>query len=107
MQARLALLLAISVFMTPATAGEEDCPKRFEDYGLFLQAKKACGKEVEYPLMKAMRVCAKQTPQEVAVTLMDGGRRSWARSVMRSSLGSMCEEMFSKQTTTSEHHKRQ
>jgi hypothetical protein len=27
--------------------------------------------------MKIMKACAKQTPQEVALTLMDDGRRVW------------------------------
>ncbi|WP_147029415.1 hypothetical protein [Methylobacterium oxalidis] len=63
---------------------------------MFLQAKKSCGREAEYPLMKVMRACAKETPQDAAIKLMDEGRREWARGVMRSSLGSMCEEVFAK-----------
>ena len=99
----LATFLALS---TTAVAAEEDCPKHFENYGLFLQAKKSCAKEAEYPLMKIMKACAKQTPEATALTLMDGGRRAWARGVMRSSLGSMCTEVFSKTATMSEHRQR-
>ncbi|WP_147029088.1 hypothetical protein [Methylobacterium oxalidis] len=81
---------------TAAASAEEDCPARFQKYGLFLQAKKSCGREAEYPLMKVMRACAKETPQETAIKLMDEGRREWARGLMRSSLGNMCTEVFAK-----------
>ena len=106
MLARLACLLAFTVLVTTSVAAEEDCPKHFENYGLFLQAKKSCAREAEYPFMKVMKGCAKQTPQETALPLMDGGRRAWARGVMRSSLASMCEEVFSKLSATSEPRKR-
>lgn len=106
MQARFAFLLAFSVLLPVGAMADEDCPKHFEDYGFFLQAKKSCGKDVEYPLMKTMKACAKQTPQEAALTLMDDGRRVWARNLMRTSLGSMCDKAFSKLSVSSEHHKR-
>ncbi|MER2266669.1 hypothetical protein [Methylobacterium oxalidis] len=92
---RLILTLVTSLLAAPAFAAE-DCPERFQKYGLFLQAKKSCGREAEYSLMKVMRACAKETPQEMAIKLMDEGRREWARGVMRGSLGSMCEEVFAK-----------
>jgi hypothetical protein len=106
MPAYLAFLLAFTVLTMTATAAEEDCPKHFENYGLFLQAKKSCAKEADYPFMKIMKACARQTPQETALTMMDGGRRTWARGVMRSSLGSMCDEVFSKLSAASEPRKR-
>ena len=99
---RLAFLLAFSVLATTTAVAEENCPKHFENYGLFLQAKKSCGSDIEYPFMKIMKACAKQTPQETALTLMDGGRRAWARDLMRSNLGSMCEEVFAKLSAASE-----
>ena len=52
--------------------------------------------------MKVMRSCAKETPQETAFKLMDDGRREWARGVMRSSLGSMCGEVFAKLPVSAE-----
>jgi hypothetical protein len=85
-----------STFAVTSLSWAEDCPGRFQKYGLFLQAKKSCGKDTEYPLMKAMRSCAKATPRETAIGLMEDGRREWARGLMRSSLGSMCEEVFAK-----------
>lgn len=91
---RFALPLLAGTLAATSVSGAEDCPGRFQKYGLFLQAKKSCGKDTEYPLMKAMRSCAKATPQETAIKLMEDGRREWARGVMRSSLGSMCEEVF-------------
>ncbi|GEP06228.1 hypothetical protein MOX02_42660 [Methylobacterium oxalidis] len=92
--ARLAVVLLASLLTTAPAWSAEDCPERFQKYGLFLQAKKSCGRDAEYPLMQVMRACAKQTPREVAIKLMDEGRREWARGVMRSSLGSMCEGVF-------------
>ncbi len=93
---RLTLALMAGMLASTAVSGAEDCPTRFQKYGLFLQAKKSCGQDTEYPQMKAMRSCAKETPQEAAIKLIDDGRREWARGVMRSSLGSMCEKMFAK-----------
>ncbi|GJD97950.1 hypothetical protein [Methylobacterium iners] len=95
-----ALTLMAGVFATTTASGAEDCSERFQKYGLFLQAKKSCGQDIEYPQMKAMRACAKATPQEAAIKLIDDGRREWARGVMRSSLGSMCEEVFAKPSAT-------
>ena len=106
MQVPLAFLLAFSVLAPVVAMADEDCPKHFKDYGFFLQARKSCGKETEYPLMKIMKACAKQTPQEVAQVLMDDGRRVWARNLMRSNLGSMCEDAFSKLSASSERPKR-
>ncbi|POR40065.1 hypothetical protein CRT23_25845 [Methylobacterium sp. V23] len=60
----------------------------------------------QYALMKIMKACAKETPQEAALILMDDGRRVWARNLMRSNLGSMCEDAFSKLSTSSERHER-
>ncbi|KAB1079849.1 hypothetical protein [Methylobacterium soli] len=77
-----------------AVQAEENCPKNFQNYGVFLQAKQSCGRDSEYPFMTIMKACAKETPREKAVTLIDGGRRAFARGVMRSSLGSMCAEVF-------------
>ncbi|AWN42873.1 hypothetical protein DK389_23180 [Methylobacterium durans] len=96
MPTRLALALVAGLLAIAPAWSAEDCPERFEKYGLFLQAKQSCGREVEYPLMKVMRACAKETPREAAIKLMDVGRREWARGVMRSSLGSMCAEVFAK-----------
>jgi hypothetical protein len=45
--------------------------------------------------MKVMKACAKETPEPKAIELMDNGRRVWARDLMRSGLGTMCEEVFS------------
>ena len=106
MPACRAFLLVVAVLATAPAAAEEDCPKHFANYGLFLQAKKSCAREADYPFMKIMKACAKQTPQEVALTLMDGGRRTWARDVMRSSLGSMCDEVFAKLSAASPSNKR-
>ena len=96
----LVLLAGAPLLAGPSLAGPdpaaEECPTRFQKYGLFLQAKKSCGREAEYPLMKAMRACAKETPQEEAIKLMDEGRREWAKGLMRSSLGSLCESVFAK-----------
>ena len=102
MPVRLILLLACSVLAPVVAAADDDCPKHFKDYGFFLQAKASCGKKVEYPLMKTMKACAKQTPQAAAMTWMDDGRRVWARGLMRSNLGSMCEDAFSKPSASSE-----
>ncbi|MER2268530.1 hypothetical protein [Methylobacterium oxalidis] len=102
---RLTLALVTSLLAAPASAAE-DCPERFQKYGLFLQAKKSCGREAEYPLMKVMRACAKETPQDTAIKLMDEGRREWARGLMRSSLGSMCEEVFAKLPASEEKRER-
>ena len=80
----LAFLLTFTVLAMTAAAAEEDCPKHFENYGLFLQAKKSCAKEADYPFMTIMKACAKQTPQEAALALIDGGRRTWARGGLAS-----------------------
>ena len=106
MQARLAILFAFNVLVPAIAIADEDCPKHFNDYGFFLQAKKSCGKDFEYPLMKTMKACAKQTPQETALTLMDDGRRTWAKNLMRTNLCSMCNEAFSKLSASTEHPKR-
>ena len=105
MPARCAFLLTLLALSATAVVAEEDCSKHFKNYGLFLQAKKSCAKDTECPFMKIMKACAKQTPQATAVSLMDDGRRAWARGVMRSSLGGMCNEVFSKMSATSEHSK--
>ena len=102
MPTSLTFFLAFTVLAITAAFAEEDCPKHFENYGLFLQAKKSCAKDIEYPFMKIMKACAKQTPQEAAMSLMDGGRRAFARGVMRSNLGGMCDEVFSKLSAASE-----
>ena len=99
---RLALALVASLLTTAPARSAEDCTERFQKYGLFLQAKQSCAREAEYPLMKVMRTCAKQTPQEAAIKLMDEGRREWAKGLMRSSLGSMCEEVFAKLPSAAE-----
>jgi hypothetical protein len=98
-------LIALGLVTAPALA-DETCPTRFRDYGRFLQAKRSCGREAEYPLMKMMKACAKETPKESALNLMDDGRREWARGVMRSSLGSMCEEVFSKLSASAKDGRR-
>lgn len=102
MLVRFVFLLACSALAPVVAAADDDCPKHFKDYGFFLQAKTSCRKKVEYPLMKTMKACAKQTPQAAAMTWMDDGRRVWARSLMRSNLGSMCEEAFSKLSVSSD-----
>ena len=56
--------------------------------------------------MTAMKACAKETPEPKAIELMNGGRRIWARNLMRSSLGTMCEEVFSQLTVAPRHRKR-
>ncbi|WP_336492275.1 hypothetical protein [Methylobacterium nigriterrae] len=94
MLARLSLALAVATLASAPTQAD-DCPKHFRDYGLFLQAKKSCARDEPYPSMKVMKGCAKETPKESALNLMDEGRREWARRVMRTSLGSMCQEVFS------------
>lgn len=100
------VLCFILIALSAGTAlAEDDCPKKFENYGIFLQAKKACAREVEYPFMKAMKACAKETPEPKAVELMDTGRRIWARNLMRSSLGTICEEVFSRLPAAPRHHK--
>lgn len=99
---RLTLAVVTGTLSAAPVLGAEDCPERFRKYGLFLQAKKSCGRDTEYPLMKIMRSCAKETPQETAIKLMEDGRREWARGVMRSSLGSMCEEVFAKLPVSAE-----
>ncbi len=99
-------LVIVAVMLATAAAAEEDCPKHFRDYGLFLQAKKSCVREDEYPSMKLMRTCAKQTPKETALKLMDDGRREWARGVMRTNLGSMCGQVFVDKQAVPEHRKR-
>jgi len=106
MQVQIAFLFAFSVLAPVVATADEDCPKHFKDYGFFLQARKSCGKEIEYPLMKIMKACAKETPQEAALVLMDDGRRVWARNLMRSNLGSMCEDAFARLSTSSERSKR-
>ena len=98
----LALGLVTSALADPSAAAAEDCPKRFQDYGLFLQAKKSCGQDIAYPLMKVMRSCAKATPEAEALKLMDEGRRAWARGVMRSSLGSMCDTVLAQPSSAAE-----
>ncbi|MBY0257016.1 hypothetical protein [Methylobacterium sp.] len=106
MQVQRALLFAFGILVPAVAAAHEDCPQHFKDYGFFLQAKKSCGKEIAYPLMKIMKACAKQTPQEAAVALMDDGRRAWARNLMRSNLGSLCEEALSKLSASTVSPKR-
>ncbi|WP_336491113.1 hypothetical protein [Methylobacterium nigriterrae] len=109
MPPRLVMLFVAVLLTTDAIAAgasvEDDCPKHFREYGLFLQAKKSCGREDEYPSMKLMRACAKQTPKQSALTLMDEGRREWARSVMRASLGNRCAQVFREQSPASEKRK--
>ena len=61
---------------------------------------------MEYPFMKVMKACAKETPEPKAIELMNNGRRIWARNLMRSSLGTMCEEVFSRLPVASQHRKR-
>ncbi|MGH1570482.1 hypothetical protein ACRAWG_07125 [Methylobacterium sp. P31] len=56
--------------------------------------------------MKVMKACAKETPEPKAIELMNNGRRVWARNVMRSSLGTMCEEVFSRLPAAPSHRKR-
>ncbi|KAB1074394.1 hypothetical protein [Methylobacterium planeticum] len=94
MPLRTATVLIGTMLVSSTIHAEEDCPKNFQNYGVFLQAKQSCGREIEYPFMTVMKACAKETPREKAVALIDGGRRTFARGVMRSSLGSMCEEVF-------------
>ncbi len=107
MRTCLASVLTTMIVLTSTpSAAEEDCAKRFENYGLFLQAKKSCARDTDYPHMKIMKACAKQTSQETAISLMDGGRRTWARGVMRTSLGDMCEEVFSKLSEAVERRNR-
>lgn len=89
-----------------AARSEDNCVKNFENYGIFLQAVKSCGRKMEYPFMKVMKACAKETPEPKAIELMDNGRRIWARNLMRSSLGTMCEEVFSRLPVASQHRKR-
>jgi uncharacterized protein YprB with RNaseH-like and TPR domain len=89
-----------------AARPEENCVKNFENYGIFLQASKSCGRKMEYPFMKVMKACAKETPEPKAIELMNNGRRIWARNLMRSSLGTMCEEVFSRLPVASQHRKR-
>lgn len=100
MLSRIAAVIIVPAIPLTQALAEEDCPRHFQNYGLYLQAKKACARETEYPLMAIMKACAKETPKEAAIELMDGGRRTWARGVMRSSLGSMCEEVFAQLPTT-------
>ena len=52
MPACLAFLLVVTVLATAPAVAEEDCPKHFANYGLFLQAKKSCGKEADYPFVE-------------------------------------------------------
>lgn len=89
-----------------AARSDDNCGKNFENYGIFLQAAKSCGRKMEYPFMKVMKACAKETPEPKAIELMDNGRRIWARNLMRSSLGTMCEEVFSQLPVASQHRKR-
>lgn len=96
MAARIPAMLLCVTLASAAVAAEDRCPKRFEDYGLFLQAKQSCGGSAAYPDMAVMKACAAATPKETAIALMDAGRRAWARSLMRSSLGTRCSEVFSK-----------
>lgn len=98
MHPRLIIQLVLALSMTVGAKSEEDCAPKFRDYGFFLQAKKSCGKEVDYPLMAIMKACAKQTPEQTAINLMNEGRRAWAKALMLSNLGNMCEEALSKFT---------
>jgi hypothetical protein len=90
------------MLVTSSACGAEDCPEHFHKYGLFLQANKSCVEDTRYPLMNVMRSCAKETPQKIAIKLMDEGRREWARGVMRSSLGSMCEKILTQELSRAE-----
>ncbi len=100
MAVRITWMLLAATLSSPALSANDQCPKDFEDYGLFLQAQKSCGISVDYPNMKAMKVCAAATPKETAITLMDAGRRVWANRLMRSSLGTMCAEVLAKPLVT-------
>lgn len=105
MVGRLTLVLGAPLLATTADA-EEDCPKHFREYGLFLQAKESCAREDEYPSMKLMRACAKQAPKEAALKLMDDGRRDWTRGMMRANLVSMCAQTFAAKQAAPERRKR-
>jgi hypothetical protein len=104
MRSCFAILLIVG--SSSGTFADDDCPKNFQNYGIFLQAQKSCGRKVEYPFMKVMKACAKETPEPKAVELMDAGRRIWARSLMRSSLGTMCEEVLSRLPVAPRHRTR-
>ncbi|MBN6821893.1 hypothetical protein ACXR8U_07335 [Methylobacterium radiotolerans] len=56
--------------------------------------------------MKIMKACARETPEPKAIELMDAGRRIWAKNLMRSSLGTMCEEVLSRLPVPPNHRKR-
>jgi len=45
MPARLVSVAVAAALVTAPAKAEEDCPKRFRDYGLFLQAKKSCARD--------------------------------------------------------------
>lgn len=96
MAVHIPFVLLAMLLTSPAMSAEDSCPKHFEDYGLFLQAKQSCGGSAAYPKMAIMKACAAATPKDTAIALMDAGRRAWARSLMRSSLGTRCDEVFSK-----------
>lgn len=89
-----------------AAFADDDCPRNFQNYGIFLQAQKSCGRKVEYPFMKIMKACARETSEPKAIELMDAGRRIWAKNLMRSSLGTMCEEVLSRLPVPPNHRKR-
>ena len=106
MPLRLATAFLGAILLTAAAQAEDNCPKNFQNYGVFLQAKQSCGRDTEYPFMAVMKSCARETPRETAVALIDGGRRAFARGVMRSSLGSMCEEVFPKLSASAKDGRR-
>lgn len=97
LQVLLRSALAASIIASSVSVARSDdrCPKDLENYGIFLQAKKVCGREVEYPFMNVVRDCAKRIPKDQGIALMNDGRRTWAKSVMRSSVGTMCEKLLS------------
>lgn len=94
MRASIWMGSALAVSVIPPASGQDACAGLLADYGYFLQAQKSCSRDEAFGQMTAAKACAKTIPQAAGLTLIDSGRRRWARDVMASDLGHVCAMTF-------------
>ncbi|MDR7039187.1 hypothetical protein J2X36_003960 [Methylobacterium sp. BE186] len=63
MHSRIAAVIIVAAILPAEALAEDDCPRHFENYGLYLQAKKSCARETEYPFMAIMKARADGSSQ--------------------------------------------
>lgn len=70
---------ALAVSIISPSSGQDACAGLLADYGYFLQAQKSCSRDEVFGQMTAAKACAKTIPQAAGLTLIESGRRRWAR----------------------------